>query len=208
MKKADNFDVKQWLVENKITTQSRLNEILNSNTITQLGKKAIENYAVKNNLGSISSISFLGAFSGYGRVEAEFEVLFSTGEKTKIQIQFDDNYNVIDIKTKTPKSTNSDEQFIDIEYPSGDYSGEIENGKVTFLLIDDSIEDEYEDGFYALEGDENIMDYLGKNHFFTKLYKTIGGTFNVESDAVGITVDLNDLKSKFGKYIVSEADGI
>ena len=26
MKKADNFDVKQWLVENKITTQSRLNE--------------------------------------------------------------------------------------------------------------------------------------------------------------------------------------
>ena len=26
MKKADNFDAKQWLVENKITTQSRLNE--------------------------------------------------------------------------------------------------------------------------------------------------------------------------------------
>lgn len=26
MKKADNFDTKQWLVENKITTQSRLNE--------------------------------------------------------------------------------------------------------------------------------------------------------------------------------------
>jgi len=28
MKKADNFDAKQWLVENKITTQSRLNEDL------------------------------------------------------------------------------------------------------------------------------------------------------------------------------------
>ena len=26
MKKADNFDAKQWLVENKITFQSRLNE--------------------------------------------------------------------------------------------------------------------------------------------------------------------------------------
>ena len=26
MKKADNFDIKQWLVENKITTQSSLNE--------------------------------------------------------------------------------------------------------------------------------------------------------------------------------------
>ena len=27
MRKADNFDAKQWLTENKITTQSRLNEI-------------------------------------------------------------------------------------------------------------------------------------------------------------------------------------
>ena len=26
MKKADNFDAKQWLVENKVTTQSRLNK--------------------------------------------------------------------------------------------------------------------------------------------------------------------------------------
>ena len=26
MKPADNFDAKKWLVENKITTQSRLNE--------------------------------------------------------------------------------------------------------------------------------------------------------------------------------------
>ena len=34
MKKADNFDAKQWLVENKITTQSRLNEEEN-NTLTQ-----------------------------------------------------------------------------------------------------------------------------------------------------------------------------
>jgi hypothetical protein len=28
MKKADNFDASKWLVENKITTQSRLNEDL------------------------------------------------------------------------------------------------------------------------------------------------------------------------------------
>ena len=28
MKKADNFDAKQWLVENKVTFQSRLNEAL------------------------------------------------------------------------------------------------------------------------------------------------------------------------------------
>jgi hypothetical protein len=202
MKKADNFNPGKWLVENKLTTQSRLNELLDSNTIKQLSKKPIENYAVKNNLGSISSISFLGAFSGNNGVEAEFEVLFSTGKKTKIKIQFDNNYNVIDVKTNTSKEKEN-EQFIEIEYPSGNYSGEIENGKVSFLLIDDSIEDKYEEGFDALGGDEGIMKYLGKNHFFTKLYNTIGGTFNVESDAVGITVDLNDLKSKFGKYIVN-----
>ena len=27
MKKADNFDASKWLIENKITTQSRLNEM-------------------------------------------------------------------------------------------------------------------------------------------------------------------------------------
>ena len=39
MKKADNFDAKQWLVENKITTQSRLNENSMSNIISALVEK-------------------------------------------------------------------------------------------------------------------------------------------------------------------------
>ena len=38
MKKADNFDAKQWLVENKITTQSRLNE---EETLTPAQKAAL-----------------------------------------------------------------------------------------------------------------------------------------------------------------------
>ena len=33
MKKADNFDAKKWLVENKITFQSRLNENINNNDL-------------------------------------------------------------------------------------------------------------------------------------------------------------------------------
>jgi hypothetical protein len=33
MKKADNFDASKWLVENKITTQSRLNESTNNNDL-------------------------------------------------------------------------------------------------------------------------------------------------------------------------------
>jgi len=39
MKKADNFDAKQWLVENKITTQSKLNEATTMDPV-----KSIEDY--------------------------------------------------------------------------------------------------------------------------------------------------------------------
>ena len=39
MKPADNFDTKKWLVENKITTQSRLNENKEINILTSLGFK-------------------------------------------------------------------------------------------------------------------------------------------------------------------------
>jgi hypothetical protein len=202
MKKADNFDASKWLVENKITTQSRLNETLDYSKIEQLGKKVIEDYISSNNLGTISSIVNLGMSLSYDTAIAQSKVVLDSGKTINITAQYDKNYNLTDIKVNTPKSTNSDEEFIEIEYSSGDYTGEIENGKVEFLLIDDSIEDKYEEGFLAIEGDENIMNYLGKNHFFTKLYNTIGGTFSTESDAVGITVDLNDLKSKFKKYIV------
>ena len=201
MKKADNFDASKWLVENKITTQSRLNELLNYDKVEQLSKKAIEDYISSNNLGTVSSIGSLGMALSHDKAIAQSKVVLDSGKIINITAQYDENYNLTDIKVNTPKSTNSDEEFIEIEYSSGDYTGEIENGKVEFLLIDDSIEDKYEEGFEVLD-DVQIMNYLGKNHFFTKLYNTIGGTFSTESDAVGITVDLNDLKSKFKKYIV------
>lgn len=205
MKKADNFDAGKWLVENKITTQSRLNELWDygdaKNKVKQLGEKAIEDYISSNNLETISSISLSGMRLSPDESNAQWNVVLDSGRTINITTQHDENYNVTDIKVNTPKSTNSDEEFIEVEYSSGDYTGEIENGKVKFLLIDDSIEDKYEEGFEVLD-DVQIMKYLGKNHFFTKLYNTIGGTFSTESDAVGITVDLNDLKSKFKKYIV------
>jgi hypothetical protein len=39
MKKSDNFDASKWLVENKVTTQSRLNEAITINPV-----KSIEDY--------------------------------------------------------------------------------------------------------------------------------------------------------------------
>jgi len=38
MKKADNFDAGKWLVENKLTTQSRLNEALNMSPVESIEK--------------------------------------------------------------------------------------------------------------------------------------------------------------------------
>jgi hypothetical protein len=203
MKKADNFDASKWLVENKITTQSRLNELLDYDKVEQLSKKAVEDYISSNNLGTISSIGSLGMALSPDKAIAHSKVIFDSGKTINMLAQYDKNYNLTDIRINTPTSTNSinsDEEYIEIEYPSGDYYGDIENGEVQFLLIDDSIENKYEEGFDVLD-DTQIMKYLGKNHFFTKLYNTIGGTFSTESDAVGITVDLNDLKSKFGRYI-------
>ena len=48
MKKADNFDSSKWLVENKITTQSKLNkdeniEIIDSNNILLTSSGTISN---------------------------------------------------------------------------------------------------------------------------------------------------------------------
>jgi hypothetical protein len=47
MKKADNFDASKWLIENKITTQSKLNEKESNDVLTQedfdiLGTKGFE----------------------------------------------------------------------------------------------------------------------------------------------------------------------
>ena len=44
MKKADNFDAKQWLVENKITTQSRLDETLSDEKVRVFSSKEMKDY--------------------------------------------------------------------------------------------------------------------------------------------------------------------
>ena len=51
MKKVDNFNPGKWLVENKITTQSRLNEMSIDDTFKadELANKEVSNYISKNN---------------------------------------------------------------------------------------------------------------------------------------------------------------
>ena len=43
MKKADNFNASKWLVENKITTQSKLNEVEVPSNLNPITKKKFDN---------------------------------------------------------------------------------------------------------------------------------------------------------------------
>jgi hypothetical protein len=102
---------------------------------------------------------------------------------------------------------NENQGYIDIEYPSGDYMGEINGNKVTFnyVLLDHN--NEY-GGSYDNFTLVDVLDYLGPDHFLTQLVlKTededgdITAEFDIAGDEIEITVGLDDLKSNFGEYI-------
>jgi hypothetical protein len=88
-----------------------------------------------------------------------------------------------------------DDDQIEISADSGDYSGEIENGKVSFSVFYDNMEDiENEFGPEGITS-ENWKDVLGPNHAFVKIIDTIGGDVEAIDDYVQITVDANKLTS-------------
>ena len=81
---------------------------------------------------------------------------------------------------------------IDVELvaDSGDYFGEIENGKVSFSVV---YEDE--DDRDGMEFDEdNWKDILGDNHAFVQISNQIPTEVEALDDYVMITVNLEDLK--------------
>jgi len=83
----------------------------------------------------------------------------------------------------------------DIVYLSGDsgeYEGEIEDGKVDFSVV--GYEEEREDGQIDFE-DYNWKDILGPNHAFVQISNQIPTKVEAIADYVMITVDLEDLKN-------------
>jgi len=80
MKKADNFDPSKWLVENKITTQSRLNEdkIKNQYVVEDDGfymidpKKAFE-YLKQFNSKEVSAKQFIKDEEGFEEFESNLD---------------------------------------------------------------------------------------------------------------------------------------
>ncbi len=82
----------------------------------------------------------------------------------------------------------------DIVYLSGDsgeYEGEIEDGKVDFSVV--GYEEEREDGQIDFE-DYNWKDILGPKHAFVQISNQIPTKVEADRDYVMITVDLEDLK--------------
>jgi hypothetical protein len=80
----------------------------------------------------------------------------------------------------------------DIAYLSGDsgeYEGEIEDGKVSFSVM-------YDDG--TIFDEWNWKDILGRKHAFVQLSKKIPTKVEAAGDYVMITVDFDDLKYSSG----------
>ena len=77
----------------------------------------------------------------------------------------------------------------DIAYLSGDsgeYEGEIEDGKVSFSVIYDDLDYRISDQY----NENNIEDFLGKGHAFVELAKKYDHNWDIERDLVGITINL------------------
>ena len=73
---------------------------------------------------------------------------------------------------------------------SGEYEGEIEDGKVSFSVIYDDLDYRISDQY----NENNIEDFLGKGHAFVELAKKYDHNWDIERDLVGITIELEDLK--------------
>jgi hypothetical protein len=218
MKKADNFDATKWLVENKITTQSRLNELLDTDKVKQLGKKAVEDYILKNNLDSIDDIKYTGGGTFSDKANAVFYSTSSIGEITKYTVQYDANYNLVDIKTDVIKPTNDvfkptkikgikanvDGDYVTFLSKSGEYDGNIENDGTIRLEI---FYPDMEEGEEEIDNN-NWKNILGPNHMFVKIANSTPTEVDTEGDAVAITFKASDLismnESKLNEDLTSQ----
>tara|TARA_Y100000994_G_scaffold124677_1_gene102299 strand:- start:2534 stop:3121 length:588 start_codon:yes stop_codon:yes gene_type:complete len=69
---------------------------------------------------------------------------------------------------------------------SGEYEGEIEDGKVSFSVMYDDLDYRISDQY----DENNIEDFLGKGHAFVELAKKYDHNWDIERDLVGITIKL------------------
>jgi hypothetical protein len=96
MKKADNFNAKQWLVENKITTQSRLNEESEKPSI-----KILKDIYYFDKLGSLGTKDDVDE-----KYHDKANLVFKKGKTVKDDTKYEDSdYEMITSSKRLTKGT-------------------------------------------------------------------------------------------------------
>ena len=181
MKKADNFDASKWLVENKITTQSRLNE--------DMAKEKMYEVTVTHKITKESSHVTVTATSeeeARKNVENSGMKLEDYYISSVVELYSEDLDESHLNENKIPGvNVKVDDDMITLSGESGDYDGFIENdGTISFTVTND--EEEF--------NNQNWISILGDDHAFVKIANAINTDVEAVGDYVMITVNADDLK--------------
>ena len=202
MKKADNFDASKWLVENKITFQSRLNENKTlgpydfdtfkwknqpSNPNAKLEDLENEDTVSKGDFWKSDIIGNDSSTPTYGSENnGVWTFTWESGEISGFIEGEDFTLNTLNENKIKGVDVDNDGEQITLSGDSGDYDGFIEDdGTVSFSVTND------EEDF----NDQNWKSILGKNHVFVKVANAIDTKVEAMGDYVMITVKADDLTS-------------
>ena len=102
MKKVDNFDASKWLVENKVTFQSRLNEAeelmyVEWDELEKMAFPAISAYNKENGLDSIQSVRVISSGNSYDKNKAIMAFIMAktnTGKEMGYELTWDKDLNL------------------------------------------------------------------------------------------------------------------
>ena len=186
----DNFDLRKYINEGRIHSPINLNENLESQAISILKK-------YKNEIGEVGKyIEYLNNIPSNDDVHSAIQAIADDLDR--------DNYIEDDLRVELEKLSLAEgklkegmslkfyDEDVELNADSGDYIAFIEDdGTVSFSVIDEDVQDEYEDGF----DEDNWKDYLGPKHAFVQISNQIPTKVEADRDYVMITVDLEDLKN-------------
>ena len=92
-----------------------------------------------------------------------------------------------------PINLNVQDDIAILSGDSGEYQGEIEDGKVSFSVIYDDLDTRITDQY----DESNIEEFLGRDHAFVELSKKYDHSWDIEPDLVGITINLNKIDESY-----------
>ena len=89
---------------------------------------------------------------------------------------------------------------------SGEYEGDIKDGKASFSVMYDDLDYRISDQY----NESNIEDFLGKNHAFVEASKKYNHNWDIERDLVGITIQLKESNESLsvGRSLKEETDDV